>query len=44
MSLFEFLMVLVSIIIGLGMAEILTGVARQVRCRGSIRVGREFAA
>jgi hypothetical protein len=38
MSLFEFLMVLVSIIIGLGIAEILTGVARQVRCRGSIRV------
>lgn len=37
MSLFEFLMVLVSIIIGLGIAEILTGVARQVRCRGSIR-------
>jgi hypothetical protein len=29
MSLFEFLMVLVSIIIGLGIAEILTGVARQ---------------
>jgi hypothetical protein len=36
MSLFEFLMVLVSIIIGLGVAEILTGVARQIRCRGSI--------
>jgi hypothetical protein len=36
MSLFEFLMVLVSIIIGLGIAEILTGVARQIRCRGSI--------
>ena len=35
MSLFEFLMVLVSIIIGLGIAEILTGVARQIRCRGS---------
>jgi hypothetical protein len=37
MSLFEFLMVLVSIIIGLGIAEILAGVARQIRCRGSIR-------
>jgi hypothetical protein len=37
MSLFEFLMVLVSIIIGLGIAEILTGVARQVRCRTSTR-------
>ena len=35
MSLFEFLMVLVSIIIGLGIAEILTGVARQIRCLGS---------
>jgi len=35
MSLFEFLMVLVSMIIGLGIAEILTGVARQIRCRGS---------
>ena len=37
MSLFEFLMVLVSIIIGLGIAEILTGVARLIRCRDSIR-------
>lgn len=36
MSLFEFLMVLVSIIIGLGIAEILTGTARQIRCRASI--------
>src|SRR5262245_18554938 len=36
MSLFEFLMVLVSIIIGLGLAEVLTGVARMIRCRGSI--------
>ncbi len=36
MSLFEFLMVLVSIIIGLGIAEILTGIARQIRCRESI--------
>ena len=35
MSLFEFLMVLVSIIIGLGLAEILVGVARQIRCRES---------
>ena len=33
MSLFEFLMVLVSIIIGLGLAELLTGVARQIRYR-----------
>ncbi len=36
MSLFEFLMVLVSIIVGLGIAEILTGVARMIRCRDSI--------
>lgn len=35
MSLFEFLMVLVSIIIGLGIATILTGVAQMIRCRGS---------
>ena len=35
MSLFEFLMVLVSIIIGLGIAEVLTGVARQLRSRES---------
>jgi hypothetical protein len=35
MSLFEFLMVLVSIIIGLGVAEVLTGIARQLRTRGS---------
>ena len=38
MSLFEFLMVLVSLIIGLGLAEILTGIARSIRCRDSIRV------
>ena len=37
MSLFEFLMVLVSIIIGLGIAEILTGTARMIRCRDSIQ-------
>ena len=37
MSAFEFLMVLVSIIISLGLAEILTGIARFIRCRGSIR-------
>lgn len=36
MSLFEFLMVLVSIIIGLGIAEILRGVARLLRNRDSI--------
>jgi hypothetical protein len=35
MTLFEFLMVLVSIIVGLGVTEILTGVALQIRCRGS---------
>jgi hypothetical protein len=35
MSLFEFLMVLVSIIVGLGVAEILTGIARQIRSRTS---------
>ena len=33
MSLFEFLMVLVSIIVGLGIAEVLTGIAHQVRYR-----------
>jgi hypothetical protein len=37
MSLFEFLMVLVSIIIGLGLAEILTGVAKMIRARATIR-------
>jgi len=35
LSLFEFLMVLVSIIVGLGIAEILTGIARQIRSRDS---------
>jgi len=35
MSLFEFLMVLLSIIIGLGLAEILRGIARQIRNRDS---------
>ena len=33
MSLFEFLMVLVSLIVGLGLAEILTGIARRIRYR-----------
>ena len=33
MSIFEFVMVLVSIIIGLGIAEILTGIAGQIRWR-----------
>lgn len=37
MSLFEFLMVMVSIIIGLGIGELLTGVARQIRNRSSVR-------
>ena len=36
MSLFEFLMVLLSIIIGLGLAEILQGIARQIRNRDSV--------
>ena len=36
MSLFEFLMVLVSVIVGLGIAEILTGTARTIRHRKSI--------
>ena len=31
MNLFEFLMILLSIIVGLGLAEILTGVARLLR-------------
>jgi len=37
MSLFEFLMVFVSIIIGLGVAEVLTGIAQQIRNRESIQ-------
>lgn len=37
MELFEFLMVLVSIIIGLGIAETLTGLARALRCRDSVK-------
>ena len=36
MSLFEFLMVLVSLIIGLGVAELLSGVAQAIRHRKSI--------
>lgn len=36
MSLFEFLMVLLSIIVGLGIAEVLTGIARMIRSRQSI--------
>ncbi|MFC1575101.1 hypothetical protein ACFL5A_00440 [Gemmatimonadota bacterium] len=37
MGLFEFLMVLVSIIIGLGIAEVLTGLARALRCAETVR-------
>ena len=37
MDLFEFLMVLVSIIIGLGLTEVLTGVAGLLRARGAGR-------
>ena len=37
MSLFEFLMVLVSIIISLGIAEILKGSARLLRCRNTVQ-------
>lgn len=37
MSLFEFLMVMVSIIIGLGISELLTGVARLIRSRSETR-------
>ena len=40
MSLFEFLMVLMSIIIGLGIAEVLTGVARVIRERAQLRYYR----
>lgn len=36
MSLFEFLMVLLSIIIGFGLAEILRGIARHIRNRDSV--------
>ena len=35
MSLFEFLMVMISIIVGLGISEVLTGVARFIRSRDS---------
>ena len=37
MSLFEFLMVFVSIIVGLGVTEILTGVAMHIRHRDSVK-------
>ena len=37
MALFEFLMILISIIIGLGVTEILSGVARMIRARDSVR-------
>jgi hypothetical protein len=37
MELFEFVMVLVSIIVGLGMATLLTGVANLIRARRSVR-------
>ncbi len=37
MGLFEFLMILVSVVIGLGLTEILTGAARLLQARASIR-------
>ena len=37
MELFEFLMILISIIIGLGVAEVLSGAARLLRSRDSVR-------
>jgi len=37
MQLFEFLMILVSIIIGLGVTEVLSGAARLLRARDSVR-------
>lgn len=37
MELFEFLMILISIIIGLGVTEVLSGVARIIRARDSVR-------
>lgn len=37
MQLFEFLMVLVSIIIGLGVTEVLSGAARLIRARDTVR-------
>lgn len=37
MDRFEFLMVLLSIIIGLGVSEILTNVAKHIRARKSVR-------
>ncbi|MCJ7627144.1 MAG: hypothetical protein MUO50_02035 [Longimicrobiales bacterium] len=38
MGLFEFLIVLVSVVIGLGLTEILTGVANLLRARDDVRV------
>jgi len=38
MELFEFVMVLVSIIVGLGIATLLTGVANLLRARGTVRL------
>ena len=37
MGLFEFLMVLVSVVIGLGLTEILTGAANLLRARDTVR-------
>lgn len=37
MELFEFLMILISIIIGLGVAEVLSGAARLIRARDSVK-------
>jgi len=36
-GLFEFLMVLVSVVIGLGLTEILTGAASLIRARDEVR-------
>lgn len=38
MSVFEFLMVLVSLIVGLGIAELLSGIARAIRNRNTIKL------
>lgn len=38
MSLFEFMMVLVSLIVGLGVTELLTGIAKTIRSRDTIQL------
>ncbi len=44
MSAFEFLSVLISVVIGLGMANVLTGVGRMIQRHGEITVSATFVA